>query len=66
MTTLHSNTGGFCDFETGYAGLCGMWIQEGDRCKKHEGKTSKPKRQKIGDYSGYSKHRDDHGEFQRR
>jgi len=25
----------FCDYETGYAGKCGIYAESGTRCKKH-------------------------------
>ncbi len=56
--------GQFCDYRTNYAGLCGMWVEDGHRCKRHEGLKSNPKRSKVGHYSGDSKYREKHGYFQ--
>lgn len=55
----------FCNYVTGYALECGMYVPDGSgRCKKHKGKENKPKNPKAGQYSGDSKWREENGQFQ--
>lgn len=56
----------FCSHETD--GLpCGRWIPGPEQvCKLHKGKKETRKRTKIGPYSGYSKYREEQGQFQGR
>lgn len=55
----------WCDFWTGYAGKCGVWVgDEGVWCKYHQNRKESARRQVIGKYSGYSKYRQKTGEFQ--
>ena len=58
--------GQFCDYETGYAGKCGIYIEKGTRCKLHLNKTSQKPRKKQIKYSGFSRYRQESGEFQSR
>ena len=54
----------FCDYQTGYAGMCGMPIKGGKRCKRHIGLKQQRRKVRIIDYSGDSKYRQEMGQFQ--
>lgn len=45
----------WCQWITSYTGKCGMWIESGERCKRHKGLKEKPKKEKGMRFRGNSK-----------
>ena len=55
----------WCNFNTNYAGICGVFVENGSRCEFHLEAIEKLKRIKGKKFSGYSKYRaSETGEFQ--
>ncbi len=54
-----------CDWKNEAGNKCGVFVGDSPgRCKLHKGKANKVKRDKIGKYSGFSRYRQQTGEFQ--